>query len=192
MENGGRVRLDRAGEPQDEIPRAELLELYRVVIDEYRFQIRLNWDRTQYYFVFNSAMMTAGATALATLKSWGSVVAFFIFVVGCASAVLGRRSVTKGHEYYRRIMYRKTLIEDLLGRLHKLPGYAYSDAALNLATTGGMADSRRILDDTEGYLAAPPNPRTVTHSMLMILRTFVVVDAIGIGVALVQMFRIAS
>ena len=53
------------------ITRTELLELYRVVIDEYRFQVRLNWDRTQYFFVLNTAVTTAAGTLLATLKEWG-------------------------------------------------------------------------------------------------------------------------
>jgi hypothetical protein len=184
-----RVRLDRTNELQADVPRAELLELYKIVIDEYRFQIRLNWDRTQYYFVFNTAMVTAAATVLATLKAWGAVVALFMFVLGGTSAVLGRETVTKGHEYYRRIVYRKTLIEDLLGRLHRLPGYTYEDAALNLATTDGMADARKILNDTEAYFATPLRPRTVTHSLLTILRVFVVVDAAGIGLACVQIVR---
>jgi hypothetical protein len=85
-----RVRLDRAGTAAADVSRTELLELYRIVIDEYRFQVRLNWDRTQYYFVFNTAMVTAAATVLATLKTWGAVVAFFLFVLGCTSAVLAR------------------------------------------------------------------------------------------------------
>jgi hypothetical protein len=185
-----RIRLDRAGEPQADIARSELLELYRVVVDEYRFQVKLNWDRTQYYFIFNTAMMTAGGTLLATLKGWGAVVSMFIFVLGCTSAVLGRHAVIKGHEYYRRIVYRKTLIEDLLGRLHKLTAYTYPDAGLNLSTTGGMADSQNILEETNAYLSAPPRTGSVTHSMVTILRVFIAIHALGIGLALFQIDRL--
>jgi hypothetical protein len=91
-----RVRLDRTNEPQADVPRAELLELYKVVIDEYRFQLRLNWDRTQYYFVFNTAMVTAAATVLATLKAWGAVVSLFMFVLGGTSAVSDGNLLRKG------------------------------------------------------------------------------------------------
>ncbi len=177
------VRLDRAGEFQPEVARTELLDVYRVVIDEYRFQVRLNWDRTQYYFVLNSAMATAGATILATLKPWGAAVAIFVFLIGCAAALLGHQAVLKGHEYYRRVVYRKTLLEDLLGRLHKLPGYAYDDAALNLATTGGMAEARKILDDTAEYFAGPARRGTIHYRLLAILRIFLLADIAGVVIA---------
>jgi hypothetical protein len=52
-----------------------------------------------------------------------------------------------------------------------------------------MADARKILNDTQAYFAAPLRPRTVTHSLLTILRVFVVVDAIGVGLACVQIVR---
>lgn len=184
-----RVRLDRGGEPSPDIARAELLELYRIVVEEYRFQVKLNWDRTQYYFVLSTALMTAGGTLLATLKGWGAVVSLFVFILGCTSAILGRQSIIKGHEYYRRIVYRKTLVEDLLGRLHTLPGYTYEEAGLNLTTTSGMADARKILENAESYFAARPRRGTVTHSMIMILGAFVLVHAGGIALALFQIYR---
>jgi hypothetical protein len=185
-----RVRLDRAGEAPADISRAELLDLYRIVVDEYRFQVKLNWDRTQYYFVLSTALMTAGGALLATLKEWGAIVSMFVFVLGCTSAIIGRQSVIQGHEYYRRIMYRKTLIEDLLGRLHKLPGYVYAEAGLSLITTRGMADARKILDETESYFAEPLRPRSVTHSMVTIMRAFVIVQACGVALAMIQIYRL--
>jgi hypothetical protein len=181
------VRLDRAGEFQAEVSRAELLELYRVVIDEYRFQVRLNWDRAQYFFVLGAAMTTGGGAVLAALDSGGSIIAMFVFAVGCTTAILGRQLVTTGHEYYRHIVYRKTLLEDLLGRLHRLPGYDYEDAGLNLATTSGMQKTREILQNTNDYFSAPLRLGTITHSLRIIFVVFFLVDLLGIGVAFYQL-----
>ena len=183
------VRLDRAGEPPLEVTRAELLDLYRVVIDEYRFQARLNWDRTQYFFVLNTAITTTAGTLLATLKAGGAIVAVFVFLIGMTAAVLGRAAVITGHEYYRRVIYRKTILEDLLGRLHPLPGYPYEEAGLNLATTQGMAKSRQILEDPQKYFATPLRFGTITHSFRAVLWAFLIVDACGVGVALYLLGR---
>ncbi len=173
---------------QAKIPRTELLELYRVVIDEYRFQVRLNWDRTQYFFILNTAVTTAAATLLATLKEWGPIVAVFVFLIGCTAAILGRQAVITGHEYYRRVIYRKTLVEDLLGRLDPLQQYESADAVLNLATTSGIGKTREMLKDPNAYFSAPLRGDSITRSLRIILGAFLCVDACGIGIALYQLF----
>src|SRR2546427_11126908 len=38
-----------------------------------------------------------------------------IFVLGLFSSGMGIRAIRKGHEYYRRANYKKTLLEDVLG-----------------------------------------------------------------------------
>ena len=46
----------------------QLIELYRIAVDEYRFEVKLNWDRTMYYMVFNSAIISI-ATGLLKLDN---------------------------------------------------------------------------------------------------------------------------
>ena len=36
-----------------------LLELYRAAVEEYRFQVNLNWDRNKFYVLLNSVIITA-------------------------------------------------------------------------------------------------------------------------------------
>jgi len=38
--------------------RDELFTLYRIAIDEYRFEVKLNTDRMMHYVIFNSAIIT--------------------------------------------------------------------------------------------------------------------------------------
>ncbi len=47
--------------------REELLELYKLALEDYRFQVRLNWGRSQYFLVLNSPSLGSppGSFALA-------------------------------------------------------------------------------------------------------------------------------
>jgi hypothetical protein len=36
-----------------------LLELYKAAVEEYRFQVNLNWDRSKFYLVLNPGLITA-------------------------------------------------------------------------------------------------------------------------------------
>lgn len=48
-------------EKQRQANRAELLRLYEIAVEEYRFQVRLNWNRAQYLLGFNTAVIAVGA-----------------------------------------------------------------------------------------------------------------------------------
>jgi hypothetical protein len=41
--------------------REDLLNLYGKALDEYRFQVRLNWDRTQYFLALDLGILAAAA-----------------------------------------------------------------------------------------------------------------------------------
>lgn len=180
-----RVTLDRSAEMPVDIARAELLELYKIVVDEYRFQVRLNWDRTQYSFVLNTALTTLGFTVLATLKPAGPLIAIALFVMAAFASHIGRQIVRVGHDYYRRIIHRKTVVEDLLGRHTPLTAYG-PDVALHLSTTAGMGEVKKILEATDEYLAPPPRFNSITGQMIAIFWAFLAADALGLGFALRQ------
>jgi len=126
-------------EPADHQPavpprpeRAELLELYRVAVDEYRFQTTFNWSRAQYWMVFNSGILIAG-TALLTVpgRSFYPVV---VFLVGAVAALLSMRAVQVAHNrYYRAARGRVKRFEELLD----LP------ADLRFDTTAGFTGRSR-------------------------------------------------
>jgi hypothetical protein len=42
----------------DPLTPERLLDLYRLALDEYRFEVRLGWDRTTYFLVLNSGILT--------------------------------------------------------------------------------------------------------------------------------------
>jgi len=138
--------------PED-IPRDELFNLYKLALDEYRFEVRLNWDRTQYFLILNVAVLTAG---LGLFKLTGDqpigIYLAGVFVVGCALSIVGASAIRRGHGYYRRTVLKKTLIEKLLGFLVPIDALGYPDANVAIATTEGMIEATKMLNDWEGWV----------------------------------------
>src|SRR4051794_14960247 len=54
---------DAFGSVMPPVPQDKLVEHYKIAIDEYRYNVRLNWDRTQYFLTLNLAIVAA-ATGL--------------------------------------------------------------------------------------------------------------------------------
>jgi hypothetical protein len=138
----------------DQCSRAELFDLYKFAIDEYRFEVRLNWDRSMYYITFNTGIVAAG-TGLLKFGDNGIVNLFVagIFLLGCCGSVMGILAIRKGHLYYRRSVYKKTLIEDVLGLATPISQYSSPDANLTIGTTSGQASRTAILFQTDQYLS---------------------------------------
>jgi hypothetical protein len=94
------------------VPRGEMLELYKLSIDEYRFQAQFNWSRTQYWLAFNTGILAAGIALLGTLER--ALPSAIIFLVGVIAAALSARAVHVAHDYYRATRDRLRRLEDLL------------------------------------------------------------------------------
>ena len=140
-------------------PRPELLDLYRLAVEEYRFQLGHNWSRTQYWLAFNVGILAAG-TALLTIPT-RSVFSVIVFAVGAVAASLSMRAVQVSHGYYRATRNRVRRVEDALD----LP------ADLRFDTTAGFTGRRR--------------PRVnVTAVVYLLLTALAVADIAGAVAAL--------
>ena len=75
----------------------QLLALYKIAIKEYRFEVRLNWDRTAYYLTLNSGLL---AIATGLLKVGGdarvNLVVAGVFFIGLCASVIGIRNIKRG------------------------------------------------------------------------------------------------
>jgi hypothetical protein len=94
--------------------RAELLELYKSSVEEYRFQVQLNWSRSQYLLAFNVAIVAAGAGLIKVGSSTGAVLTAGVFFVGVVSAILAAAVTKVQHGYYRTARDRMIRFESLL------------------------------------------------------------------------------
>lgn len=72
-------------------------EVYRMAVDEYRFQAQYNWSRTQYLLGLNVAVLAA-ATAVAATPGKGAVL---VFAFGVVASILSALDVRTQHDYYR-------------------------------------------------------------------------------------------
>lgn len=89
--------------PEQESPSAD--EVYRVAVEEYRFQATFNWSRTQYLLAFNAAILAA-AVAVA-----GGRPAVLVFALGAVTSVLSAWAVHTQHGYYRAARDRMRVVE---------------------------------------------------------------------------------
>jgi hypothetical protein len=163
----------------------KLLDLYKIAIEEYRFEVRLGWDRTTYFLVLNSAILTV-ATGLLKFDNPPIVYLFIslLFIFGFVTSLIGSRSITMAHEYYRRAVVKKTVIEQRLGLISPLPDMHHS---LNFAvgTTRGQIDRLSILNDPEAWIDRPHRRSAITFWLRWILRGMAIVDGFGFAVGIV-------
>lgn len=75
-------------------------EQYRLLVEEYRFQVNLNWKRSQYFFVLNIAVFVAGVSLLSASSAATGLIAT-IFLLGAMLAVLSIFANQTQHGYYR-------------------------------------------------------------------------------------------
>jgi hypothetical protein len=94
-------------------PREELLELYRIAVEEYRFQVKLNADRSRDYVVVNSAIIAAGVALLGQARL--PLSAGGVFTIGLFVAVLSVMGTHTQHGYYRDTRNRQTQLANQLG-----------------------------------------------------------------------------
>jgi len=166
----------------------QLLELYKVAIEEYRFQVKLNNDRLLHLTVFNIALLSAGAGLVKVGgPRLGSLLVATIFLAGFCTSLIGARAVRTFHEYYRRTVYKKTVYEELLGltQARELPNGGTADLAIG--STDSHGDRHQILTNTEQWVRRPLGVFSVvggfrlTLSILAVLHVFGAVAAITIA-----------
>jgi len=112
--------------------RPELIKLYELTLQEYRFQVLLNWDRMKNVFVVDGVLVgaAAGIWKLGSASAPSSVVAWILLLAGLNS-VLGVLGSRTGHAYYRETRKVKEALEKALG----LPNRGFA-----LTVTAGMRE----------------------------------------------------
>jgi hypothetical protein len=140
------------GEPPD-----RTLDVYKIAVEEYRFQAEFNWKRTQYLLAFNAAILAAGAGVGARPGS----AAALVFLLGGVAALMSLQVVSTQHGYYRAA-------RDHMRRLER---------ALDLP------EEQRL--DTTSTLGGRPSPRVnVTGVIRLLFVALAVSHAVGVGVVI--------
>lgn len=93
----------------------ELFDLYKVRVEEYHFQVNLNWERTRYFLAFN-----VGVVGLATgllrigVEGRGQWLVGGLFIFGIAASLLSIGAHNRQHNYYRAARDSFRVIEEEL------------------------------------------------------------------------------
>lgn len=137
------------------------IDLYKIALEEYRFQVSLNWDRTKFYITLNLTLFGSAAGIFRLIPGIeAQLLVLVLFALGIAAADIGRKSLLKGHEYYRKIVVRKTQYEKVLNLLDCSP----------VVTTDGMQEAIKILDKPEEWHKRPLRSGTITSQLAFIFR----------------------
>ena len=81
-------------------PEPHEVDNYRLLVEEYRFQVQLNWSRTQ-YLLLASVTLLAAAVGLDGTLGTDSLGRVALFLLPAVVALLGVFLVGRQHEYYR-------------------------------------------------------------------------------------------
>lgn len=175
--------------------RDELFELYRIHADEIRFEVKLNWDRTQYLLVLNIGILGAAATIW---KSDAELAHYLLlcglFLVGLCTSIAAQAAIRKGHGYYHNARRQKTLIEHLL-KLHgvqlDLPNLTEAD--LTISTTGGMSrEIAKLSSRTEEEKPAVLERGQVTWYLIQIFKLLVLLNLLGLSLGFAYVVSFSS
>lgn len=117
-----------------------------MAVEEYRFEVRLNWDRMQYYAVVNSGIIAVAAGLIGDADTLaGLFLCGTLFLIGLAMAMIGVTAIHRGRDYYQATIFKKAVFEHVLGLDQIAPGLANPEATFAIATTAGMAEAAEIL-----------------------------------------------
>lgn len=153
--------------------------LYGRALEEYRFQVQLNWDRTKFFLLVNTTVLGAAA-ALAELLDTpvGGLLALLLFVVGAFVAWLGAQVTREGKRHYRAAVVKKTLLERELGLLDA-PGLAADQATFATGASVSRSRAARILADVDAYVSDRVRPRSITGDVVILFWLLLALDLAG-------------
>lgn len=165
-----------------------LSDIYKIAVAEYRFNVKLGWDRAKFLLGLHTTLFGA---VVVLLRSEGThaVPLIALSLIGCGAAWVGVNIIDRGHHYYRRAVYKKTLLEDQLGLTRKVAGYRYREATLAIGTTNSQAQVQQILHCTELWLGRPVQLGKVVGQLNAFLWSVGVLHGLHIAWQLTQPLR---
>lgn len=99
--------------PLPDSHRDENWRQYGHALDEYRFQVQLNWDRAKYLLTLDIGMITA-ATALFGLDGINVLLVGGVYFAGLLVSMLGMITLATQRSYYHSARELKRLLEEEL------------------------------------------------------------------------------
>lgn len=150
----------------------QLLDLYKIAVEEYRFQVRYNWERNKFYILLDSGLISIAAGLLRIPgKQNLELLMIPLFIAGIIISLIGYLTLKKGHEYYRKTVLKMAQLESQL----KL-----SNEQQPISTTAGMRDAKSIVSDSNSFVERPFRLGTTTYFLASLFIFLVVANVFGI------------
>jgi hypothetical protein len=144
--------------------REELYQLYEYALQEYRFQVNLNWNRTQYFLTVNVGIIGIATGIVQFAKGRVGNLTAGIYLAGavcCALSIIASRTQ---QSYYRATREHKAVLEERL---------ALADLAIR--TTVGMGSLEKRFG-------------SVTTMISVVLSVLLLVNLAGVALVLANRY----
>ena len=80
--------------------RDELLELYKLALEDYRFQVQLNWGRSQYFLVLNISVISIATGILQFAGGKFTALVAVIYFIGFLFSIFSIAALRAQRKYY--------------------------------------------------------------------------------------------
>ena len=161
------------------------MRLYEHALEQYRFEVQLNWDRTKYYLVFNVGILGVASGLFSLLdRPVLRLVVLLLFAVGALAALHSMQMIRIGREYTRVAMVKALLVAKELGLTNVRPGHSDPLATHAIGTTSGMRDPEAALASPSEWIRKPVGKGNVVYSVLVFLWALLIVDVAAAAVVL--------
>lgn len=80
--------------------REELLELYKLALEDYRFQVQLNWGRSQYFLVLNIGIIGIATGIVQLGRGEISILVAGIYLAGFLFCIFSIAALQAQRKYY--------------------------------------------------------------------------------------------
>lgn len=94
--------------------RQELFELYRLALDDYRFQVQLNQDRSRYFLVLNLTVIGIATGVVQLGQGTLSILVALLYLAGFLFCIFSIFALQAQRKFYRSARDQKEYLEEQL------------------------------------------------------------------------------
>ena len=152
-------------------------EFYQAILEEYRFQINLNWNRNKFYLTLNVTLIVVACGLLRIPAfQFAEILTMPLLILGFLFATIGLLTLLKGIEYRRRIFLKKAELENRLD----IEG---------VNTTAGMRESKMSWVDKERWVKRTPRIGSISFYLAGLYLVIAVINISAFVCAIAEKFN---
>jgi hypothetical protein len=156
----------------------DLIELYKMATEEYRFEVNLSWDAVRFFTTLNVGILGFGSSLLGLQQLTSKIFVIPIFIIGIVISIMAIQTRKRYREYYLRSLYVKTLIEDQLQLHEPFESHGFAEHRLAISPTEKVDNPMESLKDPESWVKKYMLPlKTVTSYQILVFIIFGIIYA---------------